>query len=159
MYSDNLSNDEVGAVVGLFLLMLIPILIGTLIVYVISSWFLARIFAKAGIEQWIAWVPIYNTWKFLELGGQKGWLSLLVLIPYVGGIVTAIYLCIAAYNIGRGFGKESSGWVVLYALVTLVWYGIIAFDDSRWNGIPSQPVISGSFGNEKDINDNLYNQQ
>lgn len=158
MYSDGISSDELGAIVALFAIALIPMIIGTLILYVISSWFLARIFTKVGIDSWIAWVPVYNTWKFLELGGQKGWLSLLVFIPCIGSIITAIYLCIAAYNIGRGFGKENAGWVVLYALVTLVWYGIIAFDDSRWNGIPPQAVITGSSGNGTNNNGSVYNK-
>ena len=56
------------AVIG----MMVFALIGALIGYVINSFLLSRIFKKAGVEQWKAWVPIYNVWIMLELGNQKG---------------------------------------------------------------------------------------
>src|SRR5690348_96261 len=102
------SNTDLGAFFAVFgVLMLLGI-----VLYVINAIFLGMVFKKAGVPAWKAWVPIYNLWVMLELGGQKGWISLLVLaniIPFVGwigGIVAAVYLCIAAYKIGLNFGKE-----------------------------------------------------
>lgn len=101
--------------------------------YVVSALFMGLMFKKAGIPAWKAWVPVYNSWTFLEMGGQKGWISLLLLlgwIPLLGlipVIVAAVYLCIAAYRIGLNFGKE--GWfVVIYIFFTLVWLIWLAVD-------------------------------
>ena len=129
-------------------------LVFTLVIYVIFSFLLGKLFKKAGIEAWKAWVPIYNQWVFLELGGQKGWIALLSLanviplVGWIGAIVTLVYSCIAALKIGRGFGKED-WWVVLYIFASPIWVGIIAFDDSKWQGLeatrnPQQPSVPGN---------------
>lgn len=105
----------------------------TLLSYVISAFFMGLMFKKAGVAAWKAWVPVYNAWVFLELGEQKGWLSLLLLlalIPFVGlipAIVVVVFMCIAAYKIGLNFGKE--GWfVLLYIFATPVWLIWLAVD-------------------------------
>ena len=28
---------------------------------------------KAGVKPWQSWVPYLNSWRLLQLGGQKGW--------------------------------------------------------------------------------------
>lgn len=113
-----------------------------LITYVIGAIFMGMIFKKAGIPAWKAWVPVYNSWVFLELGGQKGWWVLLSLIPFLNFVtvyVTIVFMCIAAYRIGLNFGKE--GWfVVLYILFGPVWLIWLAVDKTAvWN-----PVTPGT---------------
>lgn len=105
----------------------------TIVSYIIGAIFMGMMFKKAGIPAWKAWVPVYNTWTFLEMGGQKGWISLLILlawIPLLGfipAIVAAVFICIAAYRIGLNFGKE--GWfVLLYIFLSLVWLIWLAVD-------------------------------
>ncbi|MBC7512460.1 hypothetical protein H7142_02255 [Candidatus Saccharibacteria bacterium] len=105
----------------------------TILAYVVGAIFMGMIFKKAGIPAWKAWVPVYNSWIFLEMGDQQGWLSLLVLlawIPLLGiipAIVLAVFMCIAAYRIGLSFGKE--GWfVLLYIFVGLAWLIWLAVD-------------------------------
>jgi hypothetical protein len=131
---------------GMSMAIVVVALIFALIAYVIVALLMGRIFKKAGVEQWKAWVPVYNQWVFLEIGGQKGWialLSLLAVIPFVGvigSIVALVFACIAAYNIGLKLQKE--GWfVILYILVSPVWLVWLAFDSSRWNpaAVPAQP--------------------
>ncbi len=107
----------------------------TILAYVISAIFMGMMFKKAGIPAWKAWVPVYNSWTFLEMGGQKGWLSLLILlawIPLLGlipVIVVTVFMCIAAYRIGLDFGKE--GWFVLiYIFFGLAWLIWLAVDKS-----------------------------
>lgn len=110
-----------------------------LINYVLSSWFMARMFAKMGETPWKAWVPFYNTWLFLEWGGLKGWwifIGFATIIPFVGSTIAVIGLTVvtamAAYNIAKGFSKDTV-WVVLYILLPLVWLGILGFDSSKYN--------------------------
>jgi hypothetical protein len=116
------------AIAAVFIISLIFAVAG----YLVVSWFLMRIFRKAGVEGWKAWVPFYNSWIFLELGGQQGWLILLHLVPG-GGIVATIFGYIASYHVGASFSKPGAGWVVLYIFLPFIWLAIVAFDNSRWN--------------------------
>lgn len=100
-------------------------------VYVIHAFLLSRIFKKAGVKQWIAWVPFYSSWKLLELGGQQGFWAVLAILPLVN-IVSVVFMYIAMYNIGLKFGK-SEAWVVLAIFLPTVWMAILAFDSSKWS--------------------------
>lgn len=111
-----------------FLLFLIAFV---LIAYAVKSWFLGRIFAKAGISRALAWVPVYNNWLLLKMGDQPGFWSILMVIPYVQ-YVAVIFLYIAMYRVTLKFNKEG-WWVVFAILLPIVWYGVLAFDDSKWN--------------------------
>ena len=100
-------------------------------VYVFVAICLMRIFKKAGVKPWIAWVPFYNNWKLLEIGGQQGFWAVLAIIPFVN-IVSAIFTYIAQYHIGKKLGK--GGEFVLWAIfIPVVWYIWLAFDKSKWN--------------------------
>ncbi|MFE6965515.1 DUF5684 domain-containing protein [Agromyces sp. NPDC057679] len=101
------------------------LLLCSLLVYVLNGIFVSKIFVKTGAEGWPAWLPIYNSWRLLEIGGQAGWLALLALVPGAG-IVTVVFLVIAVNNINRGFGK-TGGWTVLYIFLPLVWGAYLAY--------------------------------
>ena len=45
----------------------------SLAIYACFSWTGALIFKKAGVKPWQSWVPYLNSWRLLQLGGQKGW--------------------------------------------------------------------------------------
>lgn len=112
--------------------LIVVAVIAGLIAYVISAWLMGRIFQKAGIPAWKAWVPVYNTWTMLELGKQPGWWAIVSLIPWVG-LISIIFIFIAMYNIGLGFGKK--GVFVLWGIfLPIVWYTWLAFDNSKWQG-------------------------
>jgi hypothetical protein len=117
-YGDN--SALVGVIVALFVVVFISVYLVTLIgVYVLTALALSSFFRKVGVEPWIAWVPFYGYWKWLEVGGQPGWLSILIVVPY-GNIVTAVFLAIGMYRTGIAFRKESS-WVVLGIFLPYVW--------------------------------------
>lgn len=118
------------------------------VVYAIAAWLLSRIFKKAGVAQWKAWVPFYNNWTMLELGGQQGFWAVLAVVPILA-IVSGVFMYIAMYNIGLRLGK--SGAFVLWAIfLPIVWMIWLAFDNSTWqgpnvaaqpsSGTPSQPA-------------------
>jgi hypothetical protein len=101
-----------------------------LISYAVMAFLLGRLFKKAGVPQWVAWVPIYNVWKFLELGGQYGFWSVLSFVPFLG-LISYIFMALAAFNIGKKLGKAD--WFVVIAIfLPLVWLIWVAFDDSKW---------------------------
>jgi len=109
------------------------------IAYVVSAILLGRIFKKAGIPAWVAWVPVYNNYKMLEIGGQSGFWAILFLIPFVN-FASAVFMYIAMYNIGLKFGKDGT-FVLLAIFLPLVWMIWLAVDKSVWNnalGVPSK---------------------
>lgn len=100
--------------------------------YVFFAFCLMKIFKKAGIEKpWAAWVPIYNNWKLLEVGGQQGFWAVLAIIPIIN-IVSAVFMYIAMYNVGLKLGKEGV-FVLLAIFLSPVWLIWLAFDKSTWN--------------------------
>lgn len=132
-YYDTSTNTVSGAAAaGIAVTMILFIVFFALAAYVIYSFFLSRIFKKAGVEQWKAWVPVYNSWVTYELGGQQGFWAVLMFIPVVN-IVAAVFMYIAMYNIGLKLGKEGA-FVLLAIFLPLVWLIWLAFDNSTWKG-------------------------
>jgi hypothetical protein len=121
---------------GTFLTIMFISLAIFVVLYVITALVLGRIFTKAGIPSWVAWVPIYNTYKLMEMGDQKGFWAILLLVPFVN-YVAIVFLYIAMYRIGLKFGKQ--GWFVVLAIfLPYVWYIWLAVDDSTWHAKPVQ---------------------
>ena len=132
---DDATAAAIGAAVILFTL------IFTVIAYVVGALLIGRIFKKADIKPWIAWVPIYNNYKLLEIGGQSGFWAILAVIPVVN-IVSAVFMYIAMYNVSLKLGKDGSFvlWAIFLPIVWLIW---LAVDKSVWNnavGAPSQAI-------------------
>lgn len=125
--SDVASAAAGAAFLGAFIVFIFFFII---VCYAVYSFLLSRLFKKAGIPQWIAWVPIYNTWKLLEMGNQQGFWAVLFLLPFVN-IISSIFTYIAMYHVGKKLGKED-WFVVLAIFVPLVWLVWLGFDDSKW---------------------------
>lgn len=113
-------------------------LVAVIISYVIYAFLLGRIFQKAGVEQWKAWVPVYNTWVMLELGGQQGFWAVLAFIPFVN-IVSLVFMYMAMYEIGLKLDKQGA-FVLLAIFLPIVWLIWLAFDGSKWKG--KKPVAA-----------------
>ena len=146
-YSSSYSTLDTGAALGLGIGILIFWIVFAIAIYCVQAFFLSRIFKKAGLTEWWAWVPFLAQWKFLELGGQQGWLILLCLasiipfIGWIGAVVASVFMIISAYNIGLKLHKESS-WVVLYIFVSIVWLGICGLDKSKWDASKGKKSIA-----------------
>jgi small-conductance mechanosensitive channel len=126
---ETLSNE---AMAGVLMIMLVITVVAATIVYLIMALSLTRIFKKAGVQSWKAWVPVYNVWIILELGGQKGYWAALTIIPVIN-IAAAIFILIAMHHIGRQLGKEDT-FVLIAIFFPLVWYIWLAVDKSTWQG-------------------------
>lgn len=109
-------------------------------IYVVTAIFLGKIFKKAGVASWKAWVPLYNTWKLLEIGGQQGFWAVLAIIPLVN-IVAAIFMYIAMYNIGLKLQKEGI-FVLLAIFLPIVWIIWLAVDKSTWDDTKGAPSLA-----------------
>ena len=138
-YNYSTTGDEGSAIAVLIVLLIF--LFALIAGYVVTSLFFAGIFKKAGISTTAAWIPFYNNWKFFELGGQQGFLSLLAFVPFVGAIITVIFAIIAAYNIGLKLGKTGP-FVLFYILLAPVWFLILIFSDASWNDSLGEPSLA-----------------
>ena len=128
MYGSTSTTPADPAVVAVLVLLYILILAAA---YVVSAIFLGKIFKKAGVKSWAAWVPVYNSWKLLEIGGQQGFWSVLAFIPVVN-IVAAVFTYVSMYHVGKKLGKDGA-FVVLGIFLPLVWLIWLAVDKSTWN--------------------------
>jgi hypothetical protein len=126
--SSELDPTVAAAAAGTFFVIWFLLLAG---LYVVSAIFLGKILKKAGVPAWIAWVPFYNNWKLLEIGGQKGFWAVLTIVPIVQ-YVSIVFMFIAMYNIGLKLGKSGS-FVLLAIFLPLVWMIWLAVDKSTWN--------------------------
>lgn len=129
--SSSRSSEDVAVNTAAALIALLFAFIVFAVIYAYFAFCLMNIFKKAGVPKWIAWVPFYNNWKLLEIGGQQGFWAVLAVIPFVN-VVAAVFMLIAQYHIGKKLGK--GGEFVLWAIfLPVVWYPWLAFDKSTWN--------------------------
>lgn len=131
-YDPNYQSYDPAVAAGIFAMVMLIALVSLVIGYVVYSYLLSRIFKKASIKAWKAWVPVYNTWILLELGDQQGFWAVLAFIPIVN-IVSAVFMYIAMYHIGLKLGKDGS-FVILAIFLPLVWLIWLAVDGSSWKG-------------------------
>ena len=127
-YSDGAAAGTILAIYGAFFLFS---LVFAAAVYVLMALALSSFFKKVGVESWIAWVPIYNTWKWLELGGQPGWLSLLSLVS-PAGIVTSVFLYVGMHRTGIAFRKDAA-FLVLGIFLPFVWAFMLSSDKEQYH--------------------------
>lgn len=140
MNSSTYQNDATMlAIVGT---VFVFVLLFIVIAYAVFAYLLGRIFKKAGLPAWKAWVPVYNNWKLFEIGDQPGWWSLVFFIPIVN-VAAAVFMFIAMHKVGQKLGKED--WFVILAIfVPIVWLIWLAFDDSKWHDTSGKNQLSAT---------------
>jgi hypothetical protein len=117
-----MSSDETAQFLAIYLTVMVGTILLTLLIvaalWVLMGFALMALFRKVGIRPWVAWVPIYRTWVWLELGGQPGWLSLLSIAGL--GTVTSVFLYIGMWRTGLAFRKDA-GFLVIGIFFPYVW--------------------------------------
>lgn len=125
--------------------------------YALVSWLKMRIFKKAGLEGWKAWVPFYSDYIFFQLGGYPGWLILLSIfsgsamgtgsIGGLLGIATLVVASMAAFEISKKVGKKDL-WILYplgilsFGITTAIWYAIIGNKDTVWQDNLGKPSLA-----------------
>lgn len=140
------------------------IFIGIFVSYIINSILLMNLFKRAGINQGYAWIPIYNNWKFLEIGGVPGFYSIiwmlafvtypLLLIPFVGfifapltGVVAALTgtaFVIATRNISKKLGRDEI-WLTALGVTpvaNIAWFLVLLSGSNRWEDSKADPSLA-----------------
>jgi len=84
-----------GMIEMIMVITIIISVVAAVAAYVLMAVFYMKLFAKANVPAWKAWVPVVNVWKFLELGGYHGAISLLA---FVGMALSYCFLGIFFYS-------------------------------------------------------------
>jgi hypothetical protein len=157
------SYQDASALIGFYIFLVFFWLVFALVGYVLLGIFLMKIFDKAGVQgKWRAWVPVYNAMVFCKLGDLSPWLVLIGIgasavlfwIPVLGQLIPLaafVVTLLAAWRVGLKLQKEPV-WLILYFFLSIVWYGILAYDKSRWNtSVPAAPWANNGFLSDRTV--------
>jgi len=160
-YGGGAAAAAFGLFFALYFGILFVVLVGN---YVLTAVSLMQFFKKVGVQPGIAWVPIYQYWKWLEVGGQKGWLSLLLFVP-VANYVTLVFLYIGMYRSGLAFRKDGA-FVILGIFLPFVWCFMLGSRSAvyepgllAWHGYPPPLAGYGAVPEGQRGPDEYYRQQ
>ena len=95
---------------------------------IVAMW---KIFEKAGEPGWAAIVPFYNLYVLFKITWGNGWKFLFLLIP----IANIVFAIITMVKLAKAFGK-SGGFAVGLIFLSIIFYCILAFDQSQYLGVP-----------------------
>jgi hypothetical protein len=123
MYNWNYDYSSYRASPGMTILSLA---IGVLAI--VAMW---KIFEKAGEPGWAAIIPFYNLYVLFKITWGNGWKFLLLLIPFAN----IVFLIITMVKLAKAFGK-SGGFAVGLIFLSIIFYCILAFDQSKYLGVP-----------------------
>jgi len=110
------------------------------IAYLIVSFVLSKVFAKAKKPEWAAFVPIYNYWVLFEISGKPGWWALTMIlawIPVIGQIIGwipyVVLFVLAMLGLGKKFNKTTVFSVFGLIIFSIVGWIMIGFGDAKYN--------------------------
>lgn len=97
------------------------------LVLVLASFFgLSKLFTKAGIESWKAWVPVYNFYILAKLLDKPWWWCLIMIVPGVNIIMYGVY----GFNVARAFNKPSNQDLFFASVLPYIFFVKLGFDDT-----------------------------
>ena len=135
---DPLGNDTAAGVTVLIVAYFVTIGVILLLGYVLTGVTLGMFFVKVGVPRWTAWVPVFNYWKWLEVGGQPGALALLRLTP--ASVVATVFLCLGMYRTDLAFRKDSV-WVLIGIFLPWLWCILLAQPNEKY-----EPELITAYG-------------
>ena len=92
----------------------------------ISFFGLSKLFKKAGVESWKAYVPFYNFYCLSKLLGKPAWWWLIMIVPGVNIIMYGVY----GFNVARAFNKPSNQDLIFASLLPYLFFVKIGLDDT-----------------------------
>jgi len=92
---------------------------------VLASFFgLSKLFVKAEIEGWKAWIPIYNFYILAKLLDKPWWWCLIMVVPGVNILMYGVY----GFNVARAFNKPSNQDLLFASILPYLFFVKIGFD-------------------------------
>jgi|LakMenEpi03Aug12_release.lakeMendotaPanAssembly.Ray.scaffolds.fasta_scaffold09888_5 signal peptidase I len=95
-----------------------------LILVVLSFFGLSKLFAKANIAAWKAFVPIYNFYELSKLLNKPWWWCLIMIVPGVNIIMYGVY----GFNTSRAFNKPANNDLILASVLPYIAFLKLGFD-------------------------------
>src|SRR3982750_2770344 len=103
--------------------LLVIILISLLIVE-LPAFGLVKLFEKAGVPAWKAWVPFYNTWEIVKLSGLRKHWFFWQYLPVAGWFISMWLLVECVKLFGKfGFFEHTAA-----ALLGVAYFPMIGYD-------------------------------
>jgi signal peptidase I len=97
------------------------------LILVLASFFgLSKLFAKAGLDSWKAWVPVYNFYILAKLLDKPWWWCLIMIVPGVNILMYGVY----GFNVARAFNKPSNQDLLFASILPYLFFVKIGFDDT-----------------------------
>jgi len=94
---------------------------------VLASFFgLNKLFKKAGIDSWKAFIPIYNFYLLAKLLGKPWWWCLIMLVPGVNIMMYSVF----GFNVARAFNKPSNEDLIFASFLPYIFFVKIGYDDT-----------------------------
>lgn len=98
------------------------VLLTLILIFLFFPIFMFKIFEKAGLPAWKAFVPMLNYWEWNRLNGKPVWWFLLLFVPFIN--IFMVFLMIV--ETAKAFGKFSLGEqaiAVLFPYIYLLYLG------------------------------------
>ena len=127
---------------GMVPAIVLGVLVFSLLFLILYYVMLGKVFKKAGLAWWKAWIPFLNNWKLFEIGGQKGFWSIFLYIPALN-IIGLVMMIVAIYNINLKFG-HGVGMTILAALLSPIWLCMLALGKDQWNDSLGAPSLANA---------------
>lgn len=103
-----------------------------IILVLISFFGLSKLFAKAGIESWKGFVPVYNFYVLSKLLNKPWWWCLIMIVPGVNLMMYGVY----GFNVARAFNKPSTGDLLYASVMPYLFFVSVAYDkNSKFVGL------------------------
>src|SRR5258708_30526976 len=94
---------------------------------VLASFFgLSKLFVKAGIVGWKAWLPVYNFYVLAKLLDKPWWWSLIMIVPGVNILMYGVY----GFNVARAFNKTNNADLFFASVLPYIFFVTAGFDPS-----------------------------
>ncbi len=87
---------------------------------------LSKLFQKAGVEGWKAWIPIYNFYVLAKLLNKPWWWCLIMIVPGVNILMYGVY----GFNVARAFNKPSNNDLLFASILPYIFFVKIGYDDT-----------------------------
>jgi len=131
-----------------FISVLMPILgiivVISLVILIMHTVFMWKIFNKAGIEGWKILIPFYGHWCFNKMIFGSGWFMFInftslfqytdnSLVSMLGSLIVIGFSIAQMVMLAKVFGK-GAGFTVGLIFLPLIFLGILAFDSSEYEG-------------------------
>ena len=97
------------------------------LVLVLASFFgLSKLFSKAGIDSWKAFIPVYNFYLLAKLLEKPWWWCLIMIVPGVNIIMYGVF----GFNVARAFNKPSNQDLLFASILPYIFFVKLGFDDT-----------------------------